>query len=124
MILNFLTLPIECILLIIRCTKSGGFYYALKKAKEFLYNPKVVAKVEHRKVSNWYAPYNEEHKRVLKRIPGKKAIAECKRRALILAMGLYFALDGKWTQRNWNVVGFGASGAGKTRFFIIPNGFR
>ena len=48
-------------------------------------------------------------------------IAECKRRALILAMGLYLALDGKWTQRNWNVVGFGASGAGKTRFFIIPN---
>lgn len=89
--------------------------------KEFLYNPKIVAEVEHRKVTNRYAPYNEEHKRVLKHIPGKKAIAECKRRALILAMGLYLALDGKWTQRNWNVVGFGASGAGKTRFFIIPN---
>ena len=89
--------------------------------KEFLYNPKVVAEVEHRKVTNRYAPYNEEHKRVLKRMPGKKAIAECKRRALILAMGLYLALDGKWTQRNWNIVGFGASGAGKTRFFIIPN---
>ncbi|MBR4059553.1 MAG: type IV secretory system conjugative DNA transfer family protein [Lachnospiraceae bacterium] len=89
--------------------------------KEFLYNPKVVAEVEHRKVTNRYAPYNEEHKRVLKRMPGKKAIAECKCRALILAMGLYLALDGKWTQRNWNVVGFGASGAGKTRFFIIPN---
>lgn len=89
--------------------------------KEFLYNPKMVAEVEHRKVTNRYAPYNEEHKRVLKRMPGKKAIAECKRRALILARGLYLALDGKWTQRNWNVVGFGASGAGKTRFFIIPN---
>ena len=89
--------------------------------KEFLYNPKVVAEVEHRKVTNRYAPYDEEHKRVLRRMPGKKAIAECKRRALILAMGLYLALDGKWTQRNWNVVGFGASGAGKTRFFIIPN---
>ena len=89
--------------------------------KEFLYNPKMVAEVENRKVTNRYAPYNEEHKRVLKRMPGKKAVAECKRRALILAMGIYLALDGKWTQRNWNVVGFGASGAGKTRFFIIPN---
>ena len=77
--------------------------------------------MEHRKVTNRYAPYNEEHKRVLKHMPGRKAIAECKRRALILAMGIYLALDGKWTQRNWNIVGFGASGAGKTRFFIIPN---
>ena len=41
--------------------------------KEFPYNPKVVAEVEHKKVTNRYAPYNEEHKRVLKRKPGNLA---------------------------------------------------
>ena len=89
--------------------------------KEFLYNPKVVAKVEGKKVTDRYAPYNEEHKRVLKHTPGKKAIEECQKQALILADGLFLALDGKWTQRNWNIIVFGASGAGKTRYFIIPN---
>lgn len=89
--------------------------------KEFLYNPKVVAQVEGKKVTDSYAPYNEEHKRVLKHTPGKKAIEECQRQALILADDLFLALDGKWTQRNWNIIVFGASGAGKTRYFIIPN---
>ena len=89
--------------------------------KEFLYNPKVVAKVEGKKVTDRYAPYNEEHKRVLKHTPGRNAIEECQKQALILADGLFLALDGKWTQRNWNIIVFGASGAGKTRYFIIPN---
>lgn len=89
--------------------------------KEFLYNPKIVAKVEGKKVTNRYAPYNEEHKRVLKHVPGKKAIIECQKQALILANDLFLALDGKWTQRNWNIMVFGASGAGKTRYFILPN---
>lgn len=89
--------------------------------KEFLYNPKIVAKVEGKKVTDRYAPYNEEHKRVLKHTPGKKAITECQKQALILADDLFLALDGKWTQRNWNIMVFGASGAGKTRYFILPN---
>ena len=89
--------------------------------KEFVYNPKVVAAVEGKKVTNRYAPYNEEHKRVLKHIPGRKAQEECKRQALVLGEGLFLALDGRWTQRNWNVAVFGASGAGKTRGIIIPN---
>ena len=80
-----------------------------------------MAKVEGKKVTDRYAPYNEEHKRVLKHTPGKKAIEECQRQALILADYLFLALDGKWTQRNWNIIVFGASGAGKTRYFIIPN---
>ena len=89
--------------------------------KEFLYNPKIVAQVEHKKVTDRYAPYNEEHKRVLRHTPDAKAREVCIQNALILAMDLYLAMDGKWTQRNWNIMTFGASGSGKTRFFIIPN---
>lgn len=89
--------------------------------KEFLYNPKVVAEVEGKKVTNRYAPCNEEHKRVLKHMPGRKAQEECERQALVLGEDLFLALDGRWTQRNWNMVVFGASGAGKTRGIIIPN---
>ncbi len=89
--------------------------------KEFLYNPKIVAEVEGKKVTDAFAPYNEEHKRVLKRKPSGAAIAECKQRAIILAMCIYLALDGKYTQRNGNVLPFGASGAGKTRSIIMPN---
>lgn len=84
-------------------------------------NPRVAARIEGKEVTDRDAPYNEEHKRVLKHEPGKRAREECKRQALILAENLYLALDGKWTQRNWNIIVFGASGAGKTRFFIVPN---
>lgn len=89
--------------------------------KEFLYNPKIVAQVEHKKVTDRYAPYNEEHKRVLRHTPDAKAREVCIQNALILAMDLYLAMDGKWTQRNWNIMTFGASGSGKTRYFIEPN---
>lgn len=89
--------------------------------REFLYNPKIVAAVEGKTVTDKLAPYNEEHKRVLRHTPGKKAIEECRKKAFILAKDLYLALDGKWTQRNWNIMVFGASGAGKTRYFISPN---
>lgn len=89
--------------------------------REFLYNPKVVAAVEGKTVTDKLAPYNEEHKRVLRYTPCKKTIEECRKKAFILARDLYLALDGKWTQRNWNIMVFGASGAGKTRYFISPN---
>lgn len=95
-----------------------------KYDQEFLYNPKIVAQVEHKKVTDRYAPYNEEHKRVLRHTPDAKAREICIQNALILAMDLYLAMDGKWTQRNWNIMTFGASGSGKTRFFIIPNVLR
>ncbi len=32
-------------------------------------------------------------------------------------------MDGRWTQRNNNETCFGASGAGKTRFYLTPNAF-
>lgn len=44
-----------------------------KYDKEFLYNPTIVVQVEYKKVTDSYAPYNEEHKRVLKHMLGTKA---------------------------------------------------
>lgn len=51
----------------------------------------------------------------------KKDVEKNRRNARILAEGLYMDMDGKWTQRNNNEVCFGASGAGKTRFYLTPN---
>lgn len=89
--------------------------------KEFVYHPGVAAEVEGKTVTDRYAPYNEEHKRVLRHEPGKKAKEVCKSRSLILAEELYLCVDGRWTQRNLNVMVYGASGAGKTRGLILPN---
>ncbi len=89
--------------------------------REFVFNPYAVAVVEHKKVTDRYAPYNEEHKRVLRHEPGRKAQELCKFQSLIFAEGIYLYVDGKWTQRNLNVMVYGASGAGKTRGIILPN---
>ncbi|MDE5589176.1 MAG: type IV secretory system conjugative DNA transfer family protein [Acetatifactor sp.] len=89
--------------------------------REFRYNLKIVAAVEGRTVTDKLALYNEEHKQVLQHTPSKMAMEECEKNALILAKDLYLALDGKWVQRNWNIMVFRASGVGKTRYFISPN---
>ena len=46
-----------------------------------------------------------------------RAIYECRMQSQIYAQGLYLGLNGSWTQRNANAIVFGASGAGKSRFF-------
>lgn len=88
---------------------------------EFVLNPKKAVQVSGREVTDKYAPYNEEHKRVLASYSSKKVVKACCSNARILAEGLYMDMDGKWTQRNNNEVCFGASGAGKTRFYLTPN---
>ena len=50
-----------------------------------------------------------------------RAIYECRMQFKIYAQGLYLGLNGSWTQRNANAIVFGASGAGKSRFFLKPN---
>lgn len=50
-----------------------------------------------------------------------RAIYECRMQSQIYAQGLYLGLNGSWTQRNANAIVFGASGAGKSRFFLKPN---
>lgn len=89
--------------------------------REFVFHPNLVAKLENKEVSDRMAPYNEEHKRVLKRDPVKNVQELCKMQALIFAEEIYLNTDGKWTQRNLNVMVFGASGAYKTRGVILPN---
>lgn len=89
--------------------------------KEFVLNPKVVAGVEGVKVTDKFAPYNEEHKRIVRYYPSTNAVEECRRRAQIFAERVELSLDGQWSQRNGNVLILGASGAGKTRFILEPN---
>lgn len=88
---------------------------------EFVFHPKRVAQFGGGQVNDRNAPYNEEHKRVLRKYPSKKTAAACLSGARILAEGLYMDMDGSWTQRNNNETCFGASGAGKTRFYLTPN---
>lgn len=88
---------------------------------EFVFRPERVAQLSGGRVTDRTAPYNEEHKRVLRRYPDKKTAAVCLAGARILAEGLYMDMDGSWTQRNNNETCFGASGAGKTRFYLTPN---
>lgn len=88
---------------------------------EFVMNPWRVAEVTGGKVTDRTAPYNEEHKRVLRRYPKGRTVTACLSGTRILAEGLYMDMDGRWTQRNNNETCFGASGAGKTRFYLTPN---
>ena len=88
---------------------------------EFVYHPGKVMQLRGGKVTDRNAPYNEEHKRVLKKYPDKREAAACLSGARVLAEGLYMDMDGGWTQRNNNETCFGASGAGKTRFYLTPN---
>ena len=67
------------------------------------------------------APYNEEHKRVLRRYPKKQEAERVRLMAQIYSKRVFLSLNGRWTQRNMNALIFGASGAGKSRFFLLPN---
>lgn len=88
---------------------------------EFVLNPQRVAEVTGGKVTDRTAPYNEEHKRVLRHYPKGRTVTACLSGTRILAEDLYMDMDGRWTQRNNNETCFGASGAGKTRFYLTPN---
>lgn len=50
-----------------------------------------------------------------------RAIHAAKMNSQIYADKIALNLDGGWTQRNTNALIFGASGAGKSRFFLKPN---
>lgn len=112
--------------------------------KEFVFDPKLFGDYLKRKVvhldglkglidsllqlfrkNTINAPYNEEHKAVMTNIPhgiaAKAAIREAKRRSMIYTEQIYLSMNGKWTQRNYNSIIFGASGAGKSRYFLKPN---
>lgn len=95
--------------------------------KEFVYDPKVIEKVTGHKFTDKETPRNEEGKKVIKKKikPNKSywhdAVEECKRQSMIYTDSVYLSLNGSWCQRNTNSMVFGASGTGKSRYFLKPN---
>ena len=67
---------------------------------------------------------NNEGKQVCNGIKAKKynnLIDYCKDYAQIYTDEIYLSLNGNWCQRNSNAIVFGASGTGKSRYFLKPN---
>ena len=95
--------------------------------KEYVYDPAVVAKtlnVDKSKLSGYYNEL-ENHKFIVTEKLSKKQRDEvesaCRLNTQIYSEKVSLSLNGKWTQRNANALIFGASGSGKTRFFLSPN---
>ena len=67
---------------------------------------------------------NEEGKLVCEAITKdkhRKLVEYCKDFAQIYTNEIYLSLNGNWCQRNSNAIVFGASGTGKSRYFLKPN---
>jgi type IV secretion system protein VirD4 len=97
--------------------------------REFVIDPTVVQKATGSKPKTYYT---EEHKKVVlqPRISNAKdrnhhykdnIYAACWAQTQIYADGVALSLNGSWCQRNSNAVIFGASGSGKSRYFLNPN---
>ena len=67
------------------------------------------------------APYNEDYKRVLWKYPDRRVAKRMRLEAQIYSMHVALSLNGKWSNRNSNALIFGASGTGKSRYFLLPN---
>ena len=88
--------------------------------KEFVMDPEAVTGLTGINLERT-APYNAEHKRVLRRYPRRREADEARMQAQIYSRRVFLSLNGRWTQRNMNALIFGASGAGKSRYFLLPN---
>lgn len=95
--------------------------------KEFVYDPSIVAKimkVDKDKLKGYYNDL-DGHKFIVDQRMTKKQMEKvhsaCWANTQIYSENVSLSLNGKWTQRNANALIFGASGAGKTRFFLSPN---
>lgn len=97
--------------------------------REFVLDPAVISEMAGVKMTNKNCPRNEEGKKVyteIKKTQGKNVkyhnvIEECRRRSMIYTNSIYLSLNGSWSQRNTNSIIFGASGTGKSRYFLKPN---
>lgn len=78
--------------------------------REFVCDPWVVAACTGREVTDAFAPFDGEHKRIVRRRVRGEAMEECRRRSMVFAEDIYLSKNGKWTQRNSNVVVFGDNG--------------
>ena len=97
--------------------------------REFVCSPKYISEKTGVKMTDKNCPRNEEGKKVFSNLkkpfsnPGsyKNAVEYCRRRSMIYTDTVYLSLDGSWCQRNANSIVFGASGTGKSRYFLKPN---
>lgn len=97
--------------------------------REFVIDPQVVEEFTGKKMTDRNCPRNDEGKKVykgIKKTQGDKVkkldvIEECRRRSMIYTDKIYLSLNNSWCQRNSNSIVFGASGAGKSRYFLEPN---
>lgn len=91
--------------------------------KEFVIDPSIVEKMIGEKPKT---VYDEEHKKLVMSPRIKNDLKDKVYKACWLQTQLYadqvaLSLNGFWSQRNTNAIIFGASGAGKSRFFLNPN---
>lgn len=97
--------------------------------KEFVVDPAVVSEMKGVTMTDKNCPRNEEGKKVYKGIKRTQdsnvkyhdVIEECRRRSMVYTDTIYLSLNGSWSQRNTNSIVFGASGTGKSRYFLKPN---
>lgn len=91
--------------------------------KEFVIDPAIVEKVTGAKPKTYY---DEEHKKIvtspkIKNNLKDKVYKACWFQTQLYANQVALSLNGSWAQRNSNAIIFGASGAGKSRYFLNPN---
>ena len=88
--------------------------------KEFVIDPAIVEKEIGHKPKGYYND-DDGHKYVITEKVPQKVIDKCKLNTQIYSEKVSLSINGKWCQRNANALIFGASGAGKSRFFLSPN---
>lgn len=91
--------------------------------KEFIIDPNIVEKKMGRELSEKEYFFNDDdgHKKVVIKKVNKDTYAACWKNTQIYSQNVALSINGKWCQRNSNALIFGASGAGKSRFFLSPN---
>lgn len=86
----------------------------------FVNDAQIIKKASKHEVKGYYDDDDGHKYIVTEKIP-KKLQEKCYQNTQIYAENVSMSINGKWCQRNANALIFGASGAGKTRFFLKPN---
>lgn len=86
----------------------------------FVNDASIIKKASKHEVKGYYDD-DDGHKYIVTEKISKKLLEKCYQNTQIYAKDVSMSINGKWCQRNANALIFGASGAGKTRFFLKPN---
>ncbi len=86
----------------------------------FVNDATIIKKATKHEVKGYYDDDDGHKFIVTEKIP-KKLLEQCYQNSQIFAENVSMSINGKWCQRNANALIFGASGAGKTRFYLKPN---